>query len=565
MAFSGPTAPSNLCLPSTRNSSCCSFAISCCRSFCAWERFIRRPSKFSIVSRTPASLLSKACRFRPAIPRPAKNLLLALILLPALAGSAALFLRNSAALRFLLPAAALGHSLLVLACLIHRPDAAFGGWVRLDAAGMLILGISSFLFLLVSVYAVGYLAEESPQDRQDFEENFLFHDAPESMFVGCMLLFLASMTLVSVSRHLGLLWIGIESTTLTSAPLIYFHRHHRSLEATWKYLMVCSVGIALALLGIFFLGVSAAAVTEIRNPLLIDELIPRARQLNLPWLKAAVILVLVGYGTKMGLAPLHTWLPDAHSESPSAVSALLSGALLNCAFLGIFRVVGLASAAGQAEFISKGLLALGIGSVLVGAFFMIRQGDYKRLLAYSSVEHMGLLAVGLSLGPGGTQGALFHAVNHSLAKGMLFLLAGRILGSFRTKSVERIRGLLQRMPWTGGLWLVGFLAITGTPPFGPFFSKFMILQSAFDAGRWLAAVLLLVLLAFAFVGMAGAFLPMALGSPSTPPVNSGTGRNLGFMAPPALLAVLLLWIGIYPPAALMNLLAEAVLSLGGLP
>ena len=222
------------------------------------------------------------------------------------------------------------------------------------------LTLTSLLFLASSFYAVAYLRGERDQPRADFEEGFLFSNAREASFTGCLLLFLAAMTLVTLSQHLGLLWVAVEATTLASAPLIYFHRHHRSLEATWKYLLICSVGIALALLGIFFLAVAASSPGTVRVSLVLNDLLLAAPHLNPLWLKAAFVLMLVGYGTKMGLAPFHTWLPDAHSEAPSVASALLSGALLNCAFLGILRIHQVCVASGLADFSERLLLVLGL-------------------------------------------------------------------------------------------------------------------------------------------------------------------------------------------------------------
>jgi len=202
-----------------------------------------------------------------------------------------------------------------------KPAPAFGGWLVLDPIGLLFLSITSALFLATAVYALGYLPREKRAAKTDFEEGFLFSNAPEATFTGCLLLFLAAMTLVTVSQHFGVLWVAVEATTLASAPLIYFHRHHRSLEATWKYLLICSVGIALALLGNFFLVVAVPDSDGRATPLVLGSLIEHAPQFHGLWLKAAFLFLLVGYGTKMGLAPLHTWLPDAHSESPSVISA----------------------------------------------------------------------------------------------------------------------------------------------------------------------------------------------------------------------------------------------------
>lgn len=492
-------------------------------------------------------------------------MILTLFLLPVLAGAAAFAVRSTTLRRGILVGTALAHTALVGAAWWRRPAVEATAWLALDAPGLLFLSITSALFLAASVYAVGYLRRETPDAHRDFEESFLFTNEPEAVFVGCLLLFLAAMTLVAESRHLGVLWVAVEGTTLASAPLIYFHRHHRSLEATWKYLLVCSVGIALALLGNFFLGVAASRAGAGRQPLslLLGELLAGAAGLQTSWLKAAFILLLVGYGTKMGLAPLHTWLPDAHSESPSVVSALLSGAVLNCAFLGILRAYQVCQAAGQAAFARDLLVWLGLLSMGLAAVFILGQTDYKRLLAYSSVEHMGILALGIGLGGAGVFGAALHAVNHSLTKAMLFLLAGNILTVYQTKSIAHVHGVTRVLPWTGLLWLAGFLAITGTPPFGPFFSEFTILKAAFDQHREGVAALYLVFLAVIFIGMATAFLGTAQGQPATETQAERLRYRWLAQAPPAAFAILVLVLGLHLPAGLRAVLEEVAQVLGG--
>ncbi len=367
------------------------------------------------------------------------------------------------------------------------------------------------------------------------------------------------MTLVTLSQHVGLLWVAVEATTLASAPLIYFHRHHRSLEATWKYLLICSVGIALALLGNFFLAVAASTPGGEPIPMVFGDLMTHAAQLHAPWLKAAFLFILIGYGTKMGLAPLHTWLPDAHSESPSVISALLSGALLNCAFLGIIRTQQVCAAAGLGDFSRELLVGFGLISMAVAAVFIVGQSDYKRMLAYSSVEHMGILSLGIGLGGAGVFGALLHAINHSLTKAMLFLVAGNILGAFRTKSTIEVRGVLHALPASGVVWLAGLFAITGTPPFGPFLSEFTILKASLDQGRTVVAVVYLVLLAVIFIGMATAALRMAQGEAIREPQR----EPLIAILPPALLGAGVLLLGLYIPPAINDLLHETARALGG--
>lgn len=490
---------------------------------------------------------------------------LLLVLVPAAAGIAAFAIRSDAPRRALLVGTAALHAAMTAAAWVLPSSP--GGWLYLDALGLLFLSITSALFLATAVYALGYLRREGHGERADFEEGEIFSNAPEAVFTGCLLLFLGTMSLVTSSQHFGLLWVAVEATTLASAPLIYFHRHHRSLEATWKYLMICSVGIALSLLGNFFLAVAATSGAGAGVPMTLGDLMARAGSLETAWLKAAFLFILVGYGTKMGLAPLHTWLPDAHSEAPSAVSALLSGALLNCAALGILRMLQVCAASGQAAFCQDLLVGFGLLSMAFAAVFLVAQPDYKRMLAYSSVEHMGILSLGIGLGGVGAFGAILHALNHSLTKAMLFLLSGNVLAAYNSKSTSEVRGLLRAMPFTGALWLAGFLAITGSPPFGLFLSEFTILNAALDQGRALVAAAYLALLAIVFVGMAAAVLRMAQG-PALPGLDAGGrvtpgGReSLLAVAPPAALSALILGLGLYLPPPLRSAIDAAARALG---
>jgi hydrogenase-4 component F len=488
-------------------------------------------------------------------------MIILLILIPVLAGAAAFFIGPDPLRRRLLVSTAIVHAALSIATWIVPPPPALSGWLAEDALGRLFLTLTSLLFLAASFYGVAYLRGERVQPHSDFQEGFLFSNAREASFTGCLLVFLAAMTLVTLSQQLGLIWVAVEATTLASAPLIYFHRHHRSLEATWKYLLICSVGIALALLGIFFLAVAATNPHITVVSLVLKDLLSDAPHLNTPWLKAAFVLMLVGYGTKMGLAPFHTWLPDAHSEAPSVASALLSGALLNCAFLGILRIHQICVASGLAEFSGRLLLVLGLLSMAVAAIFITGQTDYKRMLAYSSVEHMGILAVGVGLGGAGLFGAMLHVINHSLTKAMLFMVAGNLLAVYRTKTSKDVCGALRVLPVSGVLWILGILAITGSPPFGPFLSEFAILKAALDQGRAFVAIAYLILLAIILAGMATPALGMAQGTPADNVVVP-SGRSVALSAVPALLGAAILLMGIYIPPVLNRTLHEAARLLG---
>lgn len=502
-----------------------------------------------------------------------------LVAVPAVAGLLAFFIKWNWPRRILFVATAVTHAGFTTASLARPPAPELDGWIALDAASALFLAITSFVFLVIAFYTVGYLAREGHRSTERSNEDLPFENYPEATFTACCLLFLSSMTLVVVSRHWGLMWVAVEATTLASAPLIYFHRSPKSLEATWKYLVICSVGIALALLGNFFLAVAARTCPGGNFHLSIDNLENHAKALDPQWLKAAFLLLLVGYGTKMGLAPLHTWLPDAHSEAPSTVSALLSGVLLNCAFLAILRGHSLLVKAGLGTFSQDLLVMFGLLSMILAGLFIINQMDYKRLLAYSSVENMGVLALGVGIGGIAGFGSMFHAVNHSVAKAMLFLAAGNTMAYFRTKSTLEARGTLRVMPITGILWIVGLLAIAGSPPFGSFISEFTILKGMIDGGRFLVAALYLAAIAVVFVGMSAVILPIVYGAAikiggKTASENQldtassevfgkkTTSEPLWSLIPPLLLAVAALVFGMYMPRQLSDLLHQAAIAVG---
>jgi hydrogenase-4 component F len=481
--------------------------------------------------------------------------LTALIVCPAVVGLLLLALRASWLRQALLLLTAGLHLFLVGTLWQDEgPETAWGSFLRLDAPGLLFLSLASILFVVSALYGLSYF----PRGRH--------HGAlPQRVYDACLLLFLASMSLVVSSNHVGLLWVAVEATTMASAPLVFYHRNQSALEATWKYLILCSVGIALALLGTFFLAIAATA-GEGTMRLFVDDLTKpeAAGQLATPWLRGAFIFVLVGYGTKMGLAPLHTWLPDAHSEAPSPVSALLSGALLNCAFLGILRMYQICQAAGQGVFAGQLLFLLGLLSVLMAAVFLVGQADYKRMLAYSSVEHMGVLALGIGLGAAAHPWVFLHAVNHSLTKGLLFLVAGNLVLAFGTKRVDEVCGLLRRLPATGWLFLLGFFAISGFPPFGLFVSEFSIVRAALGYGQFWAAAVLLLLLGIAFVGMATNVLSMVQGRPEKDTVLPPREPLLGTLMP-AVLGLAVLALGVYVPPRLDRLLHRAAADLATAP
>jgi len=429
----------------------------------------------------------------------------------------------------------------------------------LDSLGILVLDTVLVISSLACLYSTGYLEEERRHGLLDNSRIKLFYSLTYS--------FIFTMVLAVTTQNLGVMWVAIEATTLASVFLVGFHNNKHSLEAAWKYVIICSVGIALALLGIVFLFFSAANVLPGQQTSLNwTVLFHNAGLLHGSVLKIAFIFVLVGFGTKAGLVPMHTWLPDAHSEAPSPISAMFSGVLLNSAMYGIIRILALVNKnLGQSVYTGRLLLALGILSVCSAAFFIITQKDFKRLLAYSSIEHMGIIAFALGLfTPAALFAGLFHMLNHSLTKSMLFLAAGNILQKYRTKEIKKINGLFQLMPLTGTAFLLGLFAIAGMPPFSIFASELGIFLAAFQAKRFLLGSIFIVFIALVFTSIAFALIrdlrSVQAGSNHIPPGETNLFGTL-------IILLMLLAAGVtglYMPPFLSSLLQAAVnIVMGG--
>jgi hydrogenase-4 component F len=354
------------------------------------------------------------------------------------------------------------------------------------------------------------------------------------------------------------MWVAMEATTLATAPLIYDPRDRHSIEAVWKYLLICSVGIALALLGTFMLALAQDAT--IAAPSLLRSALLGAPALDPVWFKAAFVFLFVGYGTKVGLVPMHTWLPDAHGEAPSPISALLSGALLNVAFLAILRIVQVARAGGLEQLIGPVLVGFGLASMLVAGALLLRQNNYKRMLAYSSVEHMGILAVGCGLGHGAAAGALLHMIGSSLCKAVLFFVSGNVLIEYRSKRITDVSGLLRRLPASGALLVLGFLALTGSPPFVPFVSELVLLRGVVAAGRPWVAIAFVSIQVVVFIGLVTRIVGMAQGEPGIPERRR---EPAWLLLPPAGLLGLVLGLGVYLAPPIAQILNAAAATIGG--
>lgn len=368
-------------------------------------------------------------------------------------------------------------------------------------------------------------------------------------------LFAATMLFAVTTNNLGLMWVAIEATTITSALLIPLDVTKASVEASWKYVLLGSVGIALAFAGTVLGFFDFANLAEPAGAALNWTVLRAAAPALHPDVaKLAFVFVLVGYGTKAGLAPMHTWLPDAHAEAPAPLSAMMSGVLLAVALYAVVRWKVVVAAAVGSAFPDRLLVLLGVLSLGIAAFSLVTQRSYKRMLAYSSIEHTGLTCVGLALGPLGSVAAMLHLLNHTLAKATTFLLAGRVLQGYGTTDITRVSGLLRAMPGTGWLFLAGVMALAGLPPFGPFVSELALLRAGFAVGRpWLMG-LVLALLTIAFVGLVVHATRMLYGAaPAGAPAREEARWRL---IPLGLCIGALLVLGVTLPSPVAGLLAQ---------
>jgi len=477
-------------------------------------------------------------------------LILLLTTLPLAGALAAWLIRSNDRRPLVLPIVACLHLCLTIMVTGTQQPPSQNGWLHLDAIGTVFLLEFSLLFTACAFYAVNYL-----QYRKERDNRFLCAGFPVC---------LSAMTLAATAHHLGLLWLAIETTTLAMAPLVYFNRNARSIEATWKYMLICSIGIALALLGILFLAYSTV-VAGLHPSLILQDLQRYASRLPSVWLNAAFVLLLVGYGTKMGLAPMHTWKPDAYGEAPGLVGAMLAGGLANCGLLGLIRIYQIVMAAPDVQFYRACLIGMGIFSIGLAAVFLTRQTDIKRMLAYSSVEHMGLFAVALGLGGKALYGVMLHLIGNGLAKGVLFLASGNIHRAFASKSRDVARGTLKRAPWTGALFLAGFMAMTGSPPFLPFASEFAFFSAAFSQGQLMTGALTVLFFTIAFLGMSLTVIPVVFGEPPKDRERTKYHETPLLVVPPLILLLALGILGLWLPGPLFRLFNEAAGLLGMVP
>jgi hydrogenase-4 component F len=479
------------------------------------------------------------------------SLLLALSVAPLLAALGCLAARGARvaeALNLLAGAVSLAAALPLPFLAEAKAELFLGDYVILDRAAAWVVLCTAIVYFLASVYAVGYmrlLREEKRLPR----------------FYALFAAFGFTTLVGPLMNSVGIYWIAIELTTLVSTFLVAFEREAESMEAAWKYIMVVSAGISLALLGTVLFYWAGSFVLGPSYQMTWGALAAAAPRMNPVVLALAFLLVLIGYGTKVGLAPMHSWLPDAHSESPAPVSAMLSGALLNTAMVGIVRFLGITGAAGLGPLPHLALVVFGVLSLAIGALFIVRQQGIKRLMAYSSIEHMGVVALGFGFGgPLGVAGALYHMLNHSLNKSLMFFGAGTVMRAYGTKEISLIDGVLRRFPAQGALWLAGAVAITGAPPFGLFLSEFTIMRAGMTPSFSWAVYTMAVLLIVIFIGFLNHFRAMYYRQTADEVVEES--RASAWCAIPMGLAfVPLLVFGLWWPAGMWHYLTSVTQSL----
>ena len=474
-------------------------------------------------------------------------------LVPVATGLAMLAVKD----RRLLAAIDLAGSLVVLALVIAvahsvgEEGSLSAGPLRADAVTIPFLLLVGGLAVPTSLYTVGWMKGELASGGMK--------PGALRFYYALVHAFIATMLVTVLADNLGVLWIAMEGTTITSAILVGFHGHRDGLEAAWKYIIVTTIGISLGLFGTVLIYAAAAAAQggSPAGAMSWHVVSAMADRLDPGIVRIGFIFVMVGYGTKAGLAPVHRWLPDAHSQAPTPVSALLSGALIKCALYGIIRFHTIARGACGPELSEDLFLLFGVASVVVATPFILAQHDLKRLLAYSSVEHVGIAALGLGFGGRiGTYGALLHVVNHGVTKALVFFGAGSAIGRYRSRDITAIRGLLGAAPWIGTLFFLGTFALAGLPPFSVFISELTVVRAGIGSGHVVSVGVVLLMLVVVFAGLMFHAGRMVFGSAPSSVAERGPEPRTCVLAM-LLCAAIMLLCGLLLPPVLDGILARA--------
>ncbi|MGQ9372013.1 hydrogenase 4 subunit F [Azospirillum sp. ST 5-10] len=429
------------------------------------------------------------------------------------------------------------------------PLSAMGEWLFVDSLGAIFVMLIGVVGGLTGYYSLGYI-------RHDLETGEL-DAAKAKAYYGFFSLFLFTMLLAVTANNIILMWVAIEATTLGSAFLVGLYGRKSSLEAAWKYVIICTVGVAFGLYGTVLVYANASDVlADPHQAVLWTALAAHAAELDPMLVKLAFVFALIGFGTKAGIFPMHAWLPDAHSEAPSPVSGLLSGVLLKCALLVIIRYYIVTVGTVGPDFPQTLLLIVGTLSVGVAALLFLVQQDLKRKLAYSSIEHVGLIVLGLGIGgPLGIGAALLHAVNHSLTKSLLFCASGNVLMKFGTRDLRAVKGILRVAPATGLLIMGGALALAGFPPFNMFVSEFLVFTAGINEGHlWLMLVVALFV-TITIAALISIIADSVLGKNAEATPKGDVGWPV--LAPMAVLFVLVLTMGFAVPRPVSQMIEQA--------
>lgn len=422
-------------------------------------------------------------------------------------------------------------------------------WLRVDALGAIFIAIVGLLGFLAGIYSIGYTRHELAIGELDLNRLAIYYSLSHFFFF--------TMLLTVTSNNIIIMWVAIEATTLSSAFLVGLHGTRPALEAAWKYVVICTVGVAFGLYGTILIYSDAVNVMqETGMASLWSEIVKNTAMLDPTLLKLAFVFVLIGFGTKAGIFPMYSWLPDTYSEAPSPVSAMLSGVLVNCSLFVIIRFSTIVSIALGPAFTQTLFLIFGALSLATAVFFMLGQKDINRLFAYSSPENIGLILIALGFGgPLGVMAGLLQLLNHGLVKSMLFFISGNILMKYRSRSFDVVKGLMQAAPVTSVLLLGGVFALVGVPPLNIFFSKFLIVSAGIATGHLWLIVICMLLLMLAFFALFKMVTSVTLGQK---PENIVKGE-IGFttLAPILILMIIVFALGVAMPTPLNHLLDGA--------
>ena len=464
-----------------------------------------------------------------------------LIYFPLLLALISIIMRSKSFSIFILPVWSVVQTVIVILLVFRKFSFLYHGtekYFAVDPLTGLFLILTGILFVGSSFHSIDVLKERNSRDSSFYSFNLLF--------------FVFAINALLMSRHLGLMWVFIEATTLSGAMLIYFEKKHSSIEAAWKYIFICSIGVAFAFIGIIF--ISAASTHSV--DLFFSDLNSNAPVMDKTWLKFGYTFTLIGFGTKMELAPVHSWLPDALSESVWPVSAMISGALANGAFLAIMKLTRVTELAGIRSFSSTLLLFMGLFSVLTAAVFVQKTKNYKRLLAYSSVENVGILVLCLYAGGGALFAALIHSIGHSLTKASLFLTSGNIYRRYNSKEIFNVSGLISTDRLSAVLWIVSFFCIIASPPGLMFVSEILLFRELMIKGSYGIMIFLFILLAAIVYGAAFGLLKMCVGeAPSDIDNKRFPLRNY---LPQIIFILVVIILGIYMPESFKSFIDSAL-------